>query len=458
MPKLTPALSTIEPDPALLNKLAWVKRVSLAVVALIAAVTLTAWLLPVLGRVFPNGWQLMKADSALAALLSALCLLFSEPGRSRRMHQFSLVLAFAVALLGAFELIGYGLQFSLSGYLAPFLAHGSQPMLPRRMAPQTAAGFALLGIAMILIRSRKPLAVRIADLLFIPLSLLTLILVSGYVFGAMHIFGLSTVVLTSPQTLICLLLLTLVALIRRAENGIFSIFLGHGMGSRIARTLAPILLVLSFLRLIARAHLVVDLKIPESYANAIFASVATIVSLGLLLFLAWRINSMEMEIQNLSIRDALTGLYNLRGFNLLAEQSLRQAHRNQLPFSVLFIDLDNLKQVNDSLGHDAGSAFLAETGEILKATFREIDVLGRIGGDEFGVVGQFSRTAISIAVERLQAACALRNRDADQRFPLSFSIGCVTSVEHENESLKDLMASADKAMYEEKRRKKALLH
>jgi len=147
----------------------------------------------------------------------------------------------------------------------------------------------------------------------------------------------------------------------------------------------------------------------------------------------------------------LTGLYNLRGFHLLAEQALRLAQRSQLPLSVLFIDVDNLKAINDSLGHSAGSAFLAETAELLKETFREADVMGRIGGDEFAVVCQCSHVAISIAAERLQAACALRNREAGRIRPLSLSVGFATSVEHEKESLKDILARADKAMYQEKR-------
>jgi diguanylate cyclase (GGDEF)-like protein len=214
---------------------------------------------------------------------------------------------------------------------------------------------------------------------------------------------------------------------------------------------------LPILREVGRAHLLQSLRMPVQYATAILTSITTMLSFVLLLILAWRINSMEMEIRDLSLRDALTGLYNLRGFHLLAEQLLRLAHRNELPFSVLFIDLDNLKQINDSYGHDAGSRFLVETGEILTATFRETDVLGRVGGDEFAVAGEFSQTAISIAAERLQAACALRNREPGRQFPLSFSVGFGSSVEHENESLKDLLAKADQAMYQEKRRKKVLL-
>jgi diguanylate cyclase (GGDEF)-like protein len=113
-----------------------------------------------------------------------------------------------------------------------------------------------------------------------------------------------------------------------------------------------------------------------------------------------------------------------------------------------------LKQINDSFGHDAGSAFLVEMAEILKQNFRETDVIGRVGGDEFAVVCHGSQVDISIAAQRLQAACAQRNADAARRFPLSFSIGYTTAEEHARQSLKELLAEADKAMYEEKRRKR----
>ena len=236
-------------------------------------------------------------------------------------------------------------------------------------------------------------------------------------------FGLSMSVQTSPLTLLCLFLLTQVALFRCAENGVFSILLGSGIGGRIARLISPVLLVLPFLRETARGYFFHTSRLPANYAAAVGASLAAMLSFALLLAIAWRINSMEKEIHDLSLRDELTGLYNLKGFHLLAEQALRMARRSQLPFSVLYIDLDNLKQINDSFGHTVGSATLTETGELLKHTFRETDVMGRIGGDEFAVAGHFSHAAISVATERLRQASALRNSEAGRRFALNFSIG-----------------------------------
>jgi diguanylate cyclase (GGDEF)-like protein len=165
---------------------------------------------------------------------------------------------------------------------------------------------------------------------------------------------------------------------------------------------------------------------------------------------------MEVKIRDLTLRDELTGLYNLRGFTILGEHAVRVAQRSQQPLSVLYVDLDNLKHINDTLGHTIGSAFLHETAELLKETFRETDVIGRIGGDEFAVVCQCAHVAISIAAERLQEASRERNAQGSHVFPLTFSIGYATAEEHGQQTLNELMTEADRAMYEQKREKKLL--
>jgi diguanylate cyclase (GGDEF)-like protein len=245
-----------------------------------------------------------------------------------------------------------------------------------------------------------------------------------------------------------------VVVLRRREIGVFSIFAGNGIGGKLARILSPIIVILPFLREFGRARILGQIQMPTNYLTAILASMAAMISLGLLLYLAWRINGMESEIHMLTLRDALTGLYNLRGFRLLAEQVLRLAQRSGRPFSVLFIDLDNLKHTNDSLGHSVGSAFLVETSQILRATFRESDVLGRIGGDEFAVAGHFSQEAITAATKRLEARCAEKNAEAGRQYPLSFSLGHVTVLAPKSETVEELLAQADQATYQAKRIKK----
>lgn len=454
MPKPTPDVLISNSDPALLKKLEPIKRFCLLAVAIIAMVTLLGWYLPALGKSLPNGWTLMTAETALGLLLGAFSLELSDAHYSIRVNRLSQLLALLTALLGMAILAEYMLHISAGlERLFPFNPNSTSPW-PDRPSPQTAAGLALLGITTAMIRVRGRIVVRIAELFAICLGLLVLALVSGEMFGALRIVGISAVTRTSPQTLFCFAILTFVAFLRRSETGVFSIFLGRGIGGKIARALAPVLLVVPVLREIGRARIIESRVVPEQYATAILATIATMISVVLLMFIAWRINSMELEIHDLTLRDELTGLFNLRGFNLLAEQALRLAHRSQQPFSVLFLDLDNLKKINDTFGHNEGSRFLTEASQLLKATFRETDVIGRVGGDEFAVAGNFNSEAIAACSERLRQASELRNAEARWFYPLNFSIGYVTSDDGEHVSLKELLARADDAMYEEKRRKK----
>ena len=454
MPTLSAALYSSEPDQALVDRLLPVKRLFLAVAAAIAAVILTAWFIPALRGLLPAGWDVMRSETALFLILCAISLELSEPRHSSRFNKIGLFLAAFVVLFGAVVLLEFALHVSFGTDTLLPCDLGTGDPFPGRSAAQTAEGLLLLGISTILIRAKNQITVWIADFVAIALSLLILILVAGEIFTGMHIFNYSSRMHTSQQTLACLVLLTLVALLRRAERGLLSIFLGHGIAATTARLLAPILIGLPILREITRAHMIHNRLIPEHYATAILASIATTLSMILLLVLVWRINGMELEIRDLSLRDGLTGLYNLKGFTMLAEQALRIAQRSQLPVSVLFVDLDNLKQINDTLGHESGSAFLVETAKLLKQTFRETDVIGRIGGDEFAVICQGSRTAISIAAQRLHLASKAQDSQSGRSYPLSLSLGFVTTDEHARHSLNELLTAADRAMYEQKRRKK----
>jgi diguanylate cyclase (GGDEF)-like protein len=281
-----------------------------------------------------------------------------------------------------------------------------------------------------------------------------LTLTAGAVLGALHVRGDNPTGQVAPSVTAAVLLLAVAAAGRRAEHGRFSIFLGRGLGSRIARGIFPVVLALPVSRELMRARLIRNHVFPEHYAAALLAATGTMIALGLLLWISWQFRRLEWEIQSLSLKDELTGLYNLRGFHLLAAQALRMARRSQLPFSVLFADMDNLKQINDQLGHAAGSQLLVEAAEFLKANFRETDVLGRIGGDEFAVAGYFSLDAIEQAERRLDGDSP--ERDFRLSPALSLSMGHVTADPRRKESVEDLLERADAAMYERKRTKKQL--
>lgn len=452
MRKRNPSLPPGQPDPALLRKLFYVQQGCLALVTLCAIAVFAVWLSPDVASALPWISKQMSIPMALTALLCAFSLVLSEPGSHLALPRLSRTIAMLAGILALACLLEN--TFHLFPSVDQILNSERAGPNNRGLALQPPAFFALLSVVMVLVSGTSALVKRFADVAVSVLGLLTLTLVTENLFDALGLFGLSPRDLISPLVLLCLTLLTAVVALRQFEHGVFSIFLGCGIGSRIARGFAPVLLVLPFVGELVRTRFDLGAMVPPQYGNATFTSIVAAVSILLLLFLVWRINTMEQEIHDLTLRDDLTGLYNMRGFYLLAEQTLRLAQRAQLPFSVLFIDLDGLKQINDHLGHNVGSGYLAETGELVIATFREGDVKGRFGGDEFVIAGQFSVVGVEIAAQRMMNAAAERNMASPRMYPLSLSIGYVTAEYYSQESLKDLVTRADEAMYAEKRRKK----
>lgn len=455
MAELKPTFLASELDSGVLEKLAVAEHLALGAAIALAILNLAGSFLPLAQRLQATNWRLMSGEAMLLVLMSALSLLLLDPRDARRAQWTSAALAAAVLLLSGMVVAARALH--LFPGAAP-ISSLSQPnwLLSAHIPPQTACGFALLGLSILFLRAQSRAAVLAADLSTCCLVFVVLVLASEQIIDMSHVFGPAADTVRSLQSMVCLLLLTGVTFFHRARSGILSVFVGRGTGSRMARILSPILLIFPYLRELARAHFIGDRRMPPPYSTAILATIAVLVSCALLVYLAWRINTMEAQIHNLSLRDELTGLYNLRGFRLLAEQALRMANRSSHPFSVLFVDLDDLKQINDQFGHFAGSQCLVETAEILRAVFREADVLGRIGGDEFAVAGEFTEPGMVLALERLEEMVAGWNTGPDHPIPLSLSFGTVTSKAESHETLDTLLKDADRAMYEHKRRKKSL--
>jgi diguanylate cyclase (GGDEF)-like protein len=155
----------------------------------------------------------------------------------------------------------------------------------------------------------------------------------------------------------------------------------------------------------------------------------------------------------MSLIDDLTGIYNRRGFFTLAEQQIKIANRMKRGMFLLFTDLDDLKTINDTLGHREGDLALIDTANILKETFRESDIIARIGGDEFvSLIIEPSDGAQSI-VPRLQEKLDFHNTKMDRPYKLSLSIGLAQYNPEQPCTIDDLLSMADKLMYEQKQKK-----
>ncbi|MBU1055737.1 MAG: PAS domain S-box protein [Proteobacteria bacterium] len=164
---------------------------------------------------------------------------------------------------------------------------------------------------------------------------------------------------------------------------------------------------------------------------------------------------MEQEIRELSMRDQLTELYNRRGFITLAEQQLKSAKRTKRQMTLLFLDADDLKTINDTLGHEEGDKALYNTADILRQTFRESDIIARIGGDEFAVLVVDSTDMNSkIITQRLLQNINIFNTSKVRKYKLSLSWGTAIYDPDSTLTLDKLMSIADGLMYTQKRSKK----
>jgi len=166
----------------------------------------------------------------------------------------------------------------------------------------------------------------------------------------------------------------------------------------------------------------------------------------------------EAEIRQLSLTDELTGLYNRRGFFFLANQQIKIAKRREILFYIVFIDLDGLKQVNDSLGHEIGDKMIVSTAQILNQTFRDSDIIARLGGDEFVLFISSNSSDTDEINLRLKANIDDFNKNNRHCYQLSLSIGIRQCNFKEDVSLEELLHEADQLMFQDKRARKALRH
>ncbi len=163
---------------------------------------------------------------------------------------------------------------------------------------------------------------------------------------------------------------------------------------------------------------------------------------------------MEEQILAISITDQLTGLYNRRGFLTLAEQQLKISNRTEGGMLLFFADLDGMKWINDTLGHEEGDRALIDVAVMLKETFRASDIIARTGGDEFAIL-TIDTTGISpeIIMTRLQDKVDKHNNETGRRYTISISMGTAYYDPDNPYSLDELMSRADKLMYDQKRSK-----
>jgi diguanylate cyclase (GGDEF)-like protein len=162
----------------------------------------------------------------------------------------------------------------------------------------------------------------------------------------------------------------------------------------------------------------------------------------------------EETLLALSLTDELTGLYNRRRFFVLTEQFLKVAIRAKKRSLLLYIDMDDLKLINDHFGHNDGDQALIDLASILKNTFRESDIIARIGGDEFVVLLESTDENDGMLITRLNENIRDYNAKASQQYKLSVSVGAAQFDPEYPISIDELLSKADALMYAQKRKKR----
>ncbi len=165
----------------------------------------------------------------------------------------------------------------------------------------------------------------------------------------------------------------------------------------------------------------------------------------------------EIAVTLLAVDDELTGVANRRGFLMLATQALAFCERQHLPALVVYADVDGLKVVNDLSGHEVGDQLLRRAASAMVEAFRGSDVVGRLGGDEFGAVLTGFDGREAWAATRLALAVDGVNEDLTRApFAVSMAVGCARFDPDEPELLESLLDQADASMYLDKQRRRQL--
>jgi diguanylate cyclase (GGDEF)-like protein len=161
-------------------------------------------------------------------------------------------------------------------------------------------------------------------------------------------------------------------------------------------------------------------------------------------------------IEHMSVTDELTGLYNRRGFVILARQHQELAVRESIPFAIMFADLNGLKRINDSMGHAVGDCALRKVADVLKASVRDADIVARLGGDEFVILLHHADpTNVDLVAGRVRRRLLEERTPGEGVTALSVSIGTAFYSPDHPASVTDLLAEADRNMYADKQRQRA---
>jgi diguanylate cyclase (GGDEF)-like protein len=417
-------------------------------VGTIACIALAGWILriPVLTSLVP-GLVSMKANTAIGFLLLSGALCAASEGRWPRWQRW---FAVAAALLSSLTLFEYVSGISL-GIDQVLFRDPVNSLHPGRMATITAVNFLLLAMALLMLSSKRGNYIKEGLALLLAFSA-TLAIV-GYIYGVPAFYG---AVSTSSSAMAIhtgasFLVLAIGFLLIPRPEGFIHVLRGPSIAAMAARymllpaTLVPVVLGGLFIRSrwdLGHPHLVMALSV-----------VSDIVLLVALIWLFARmIRRVEMEravMQRQAETDQLTGIYNRRHFETSLDQEIERARRYGSPLSLLMIDVDNFKLLNDRHGHLVGDRVLYQLTRECESCLRASDVFCRYGGDEFVIIAPETPGAAAMALARRMRQSIGAMGLASSFGTLAISIG-VAVWEESFKTKDDIIGAADSALYQAK--------
>ena len=209
----------------------------------------------------------------------------------------------------------------------------------------------------------------------------------------------------------------------------------------------------------AVSWLIADLNMLPAFSSAFIPYLNEAFRLTVFLIITLILTKLKRAIdahKALGRTDPLTGIPNRRAFYDMAELELNKARRYQKPLSVLYVDIDNFKQINDRLGHHIGDALLCSAAKMIKSNIRAVDIIGRFGGDEFVILlSETGPDSVSRVARKLRDK--LLHLVQSENWPATFSIGAVT-FEKPPDGVEQLIIAADRQMYNAKIKGKNRIH
>ena len=206
----------------------------------------------------------------------------------------------------------------------------------------------------------------------------------------------------------------------------------------------------------AISWLLADLLMLHEFSNPILPFLNETFRLIVFLIITYTLFGLKTLLESqkaLARTDSLTGIANRRAFFELAQIELQKARRFKHPISILYLDLDNFKNINDRFGHHTGDSLLCLVAENIKKSIRETDTIARFGGDEFVIMLSETKSSYSVAVKIQKKLLKIVK---DKKWPVTFSIGAVT-FKHLPKSVDELIKKADSLMYSAKEKGKNMI-